>query len=225
NNFFLSRSIFELIPPEDVAVLRDKINETTQGRQNVKYKQRLVAKDGSIKFLAWEAVCELETGNIFAIGRDITQEREKEEIIRLSEKKFRTFFENSLGLMYTHDMEGNFLSANNYGAKLMGYSPHEMVGKNLLDFIPNDYHSQIQDYLKEIKEKGKAEGILSTIHKDGLIKNVWLYNNTLEKSVDGNNYVIGNSIDITERLKLEKDVQNTKELLHQTNQLARIGGW
>src|SRR5690606_2521603 len=50
-------------------------------------------------------------------------------------------------------------------------------------------------------------------------------NNSLEKSVDGNDYVIGNSIDITERLKLERDVQNTKELLQQTNQLARIGGW
>src|SRR5690606_8802976 len=85
--------------------------------------------------------------------------------------------------------------------------------------------AQVQDYLNEIKEKGKAEGILSTIHKDGLFKKVWVYNNSLEKSADGNDYVIGNSIDITERLKLERDVQSTKELLNQTNQLARIGGW
>jgi PAS domain S-box-containing protein len=225
NNFFLSRSVFELVPPEDVAMLREKMDEIAQGNRNVRYIQRLIAKDGNIKYLAWQAVCEIDTGDIFAIGRDITQEREKEEIIQLSEKKFRTFFENSLGLMYTHDMEGNFLSANNYGAQLMGYSPHEIVGKNLLDFVPNNYRVQVQDYLNEIKEKGKAEGILSTIHKDGVFKKVWLYNNSLEKSLDGNDYVIGNSIDITEKLKLARDVQKTKELLHQTNQLARIGGW
>src|SRR5690606_36607407 len=91
--------------------------------------------------------------------------------------------------------------------------------------IPRDYHAQIETYLREIKEKGKAEGMLTTIHKDGYTKKVWLYNNSLATNLQGEEYVIGNSIDITERLKLERKIQDTKDLLLETNKMAKIGGW
>jgi len=223
--FLLSRSFFELIPPEDAAAVKGMLKQVSEGNENIHWIQRLHTKSGENKEISWGAVCEPLTGDIFAIGKDITDERKKKELLKISENKFRTFFENSQGLMYTHDLDGKFLSANNYGSQLLGFSPSEMVGKNLLDLIPKNYHSHIEDYLNQIKAKGKAEGMLTTIHKNGYTKKVWLYNNSLEKSLDGNDYVIGNSIDVTQRLKLEKEVQATKELLQETNKMARIGGW
>lgn len=224
-SYFLSHSIFDIIPAEEIGLVKDRFKEVASGRQNVKFVQRLIANNGQLKCIAWDAVIEPITEDIFAIGRDITQEREKEDQLILSEKKFRAFFENSQGLMFTHDIDGNFLSANNFGARLLGYTPEELIGKNLNDFIPADYHADIAVYLKEINEKGKAEGLLTTVHKNGQDRQVWLYNNSLEKSIGGKDYVIGNSIDITARLKLERDIQKTKELLYETNQMARIGGW
>src|SRR5690606_37624672 len=136
----------------------------------------------------------------------------KERLLKISESKFRSFFENSQGLLFTHDLKGDFLSVNKFGANLMGLVPQEMIGKNLSDFVPKIFHPQIEVYLREIKEKGKADGLLTTIDRNNQSKRVWLYNNVLEKSIEGNPFVIGNSIDITDRLKLEKDILNTKEL-------------
>lgn len=225
NEFLLSHSIFDLIPGDEVQDARDRLRDIILERKNFKFIQCLVAKNGQIKCIAWDAVREPVSEDVFAIGRDITLEREKEEHLKQSEKKFRTFFENSQGLMFTHDVEGNFISANNFGAQLLGYTPEEIIGKNLKEFIPAQHHSVIDEYLREIYEKGKAEGLLTTIHKNGQSRQVWLYNNSLEKTVDGNAYVIGNSIDISERLRLERDIQKTKEMLYETNQMARIGGW
>lgn len=223
--FLLSKSIFELIPPEDGTVLRQKLEVVAESADNMEWDQRVRTKHGPYKDIYWTAVREPLTGDIFAMGRDITEEKKKERKLKLSENKFRTFFENSQGLMYTHDLQGNFLSANNYGSRIIGFTPAEMVQKNLRDLIPKEFHATVDQYLLEIKEKGKAEGILTTIHKDGSTKKVWLYNNSLATTLDGEPYVIGNSIDITERLKLEKKVRDTQELLQETNKMAHIGGW
>lgn len=220
-DYFLSKSIYDLIPPEDGNILKQILEEVSEENNDIK----LITSDGQYKIISWKAVSEPTNGDLFAVGSDVTLEKNKEKLLKISENMFRTFFENSQGLMYTHDLEGNFRSANHYGAKLLGFSPAEMTGKNLLDLIPQNHHSDVQKYLAEIKEKGKAEGMLTTLHKNGYSKKVWLYNNSLERSLDGDDYVIGNSIDITERLKLEKEFQNTKELLQETNNMARIGGW
>jgi len=225
SEFLLSKSFFELIPTEDAAVLKQKLKEVSEGNENIQWNQRLRTRKGEYKDIFWAAVCEPLTGDIFAIGRDITEEKKKENMLKISENQFRTFFENSQGLMYTHDLEGNFQSANNYGSHLLGFSPAEMTKKNLRDLIPVNYHQQVEEYLLKIREKGKAEGMLTTIHKDGLTKKVWLYNNSLATRLDGRAFVIGNSIDVTERLKLEKEIQDTKELLQETNKMASIGGW
>ncbi|GAI64357.1 unnamed protein product, partial [marine sediment metagenome] len=76
------------------------------------------------------------TGNILGnqllfITRDITESKKSEEIIKQSEKKYRTLFEDMPGAYYQADTEGNVLIINPPGAKLLGYnSPKELIGKN-----------------------------------------------------------------------------------------------
>lgn len=221
----LSTSIFDFIPQEDLAVARERFNKIYGGNENLKFTQRLKAKNGGYVFFEWRARIEPHTHNMFAIGRDITQEREKGYLLKVSENKFRTFFEGSQSLLFTHDLDGKFLTVNTFGANLMGFTSNEMVGKNLSEFIPKYLHVEIASYLKEIRGKGMAKGLFTTVKRNGRNKKVWLYSNTLEKDFEGKAYVIGNAIDITERLQLEKEIQDTKELLHQTSQMARIGSW
>ncbi|MGY4535774.1 PAS domain S-box-containing protein [Mucilaginibacter sp. UYNi724] len=95
---------------------------------------------------------------------------------------------------------------------------------SLFDIVPKDRHGFLNAYLKEITTMGQSSGQMLTKHKDGSLK-VWLYNNTLQISPREGTYIIGNAIDITERYRLEKDLERTKEMLEQTNQVARVGGW
>ncbi|HSI75992.1 MAG TPA: PAS domain S-box protein, partial [Lunatimonas sp.] len=212
------------IHPEDIEITEAEINDLIQGKQTSYFQHRIKSKNDSYKTFAWTATADQRSKLIFAIGRDISEEKEKEYQLVISENKFRSFFENSQGLMLTHDLDGRFLSFNHYGARLLGYTTDEILEKRLWDIIPVKYHPEINNYFEEIKNTGTAKGLMTTKLANGRYK-VWLYSNILEKDSEGNEYVIGNSVDVTERLRLERSIQDAKELLNQTHMMARIGGW
>lgn len=221
----LSTSFFDLIHPDDLFSTQKEIAKLASGANSINFTHRFKTIDGDYRTLQWVATPELNTGNLFAIARDITEETRSKNQIKVSENKFRSFFENSQGLMCTHDLEGMFISVNKTGAELLGYeSPFELVGKTLYDIVPSNFHEELKKYLSIIKVEGKSSGLMTTVGKDGRL-GVWLYNNIIEKDVDGNAYIIGNSIDITERMQLEHDLIESKQLLEQTSIVARVGGW
>ena len=223
-NELSGKPITDYIHPDDAESTMKQINKLINGESAANFSHRLKCHSGEYKKFTWRATGDLKQRWIFAIGRDNSEEKENEERLLASEEKFRSFFENSQGLMLTHDMEGNFLSFNNYGARLLGHTVEEMLNKKLWDIIPEKFHGEINDYFSEIKRDGKAQGLMTTFQANGSYK-VWLYSNTMEKDHYGNSFVIGNSIDITERLRLEKSIRNAKELLNQTHAMAKIGGW
>lgn len=218
------KPMMDYIHPEDVAPTLEEIQALVAGKPTSQFRHRIKNNSGQYLTFSWTASSDQRNKWIFAIGRDITKEQEKEEQLIINENKFRSFFENSQGLMLTHDMDGNFLSFNNYGARLLGYTVDEIVKKTLWDIIPERFHPSITKYFEEITSRGIAKGLMTTKSQDNSYK-VWLYSNTMEKDMHGNPYIIGNSVDVTERLRLEKTIQSAKELLNQTHMMARIGGW
>ena len=153
----------------------------------------------------------------------ITDHYHYEELLD-SERNFRAFFENSHGLMCTHDLEGRLLTVNNACAAILGYTCEEMKDMTLADIVPAQYENELHTYLKKIGTEGKAHGLMITIHKDGTMGSV-LFNNVLFRNLKGESYVIGNAIDVTERQVLERDLKRTREILERTSQMSRIGGW
>jgi PAS domain S-box-containing protein len=224
NEYLLNTSTFEFIHPDDIAATQNELEKLGKGGSTLNYVQRFRAKSGQYKSIQWTSSNDPTTGNIFGIGRDITEEKLKEQRLTASEERLRAFFENSLGLMCTHDLEGNFLSVNSAGANILGYSTNEILAKSLFDIVPKARHALLKAYLQKIKDTGSGNGQMITRHKSGSYR-IWMFNNVLEKNVNGEDYVIGNAIDITERHHLEEDLKRTKEMLEQTNKVARVGGW
>lgn len=220
----MTMSLFELIHPEDVPLTKQAISQLGEGTNSINFSHRFRVKDKGYKILQWVATLEPLTGDLFAIARDITEEKAKELALKTSEEKSRVFFENSQSFMCTHDLEGNFKSVNDAGASILGYRKDEILVLSLYNIIPNSRKDFIDKYLKEIKEFGQSSGQMVTICKDGSYK-IWIYNNILEKTLNGENYVIGNAVDITERHFLEEDLKKTKATLEQINRVAHVGGW
>ena len=217
-------SILELVHPDDVENTSNELENLRSGLNTINFSHRFRTRNGDYKYIQWIATPEPHTGNIFAIGRDITREKLKEQELIDSENNARTFSENSLGMMCKHDLQGNLLYVNKASADSVGYSIPELLNMSLYQLIPVQYHNDLHQYLAKIRMKGKVTGLMHTQHKLGNIR-IWLFNNVLVNEVQGNTYVIGNAVDITERHELEIDLKRTKELLERTNQVARIGGW
>ncbi|CAM3664622.1 PAS domain S-box protein [Mucilaginibacter galii] len=224
NEYLLQTSFNELLHPDDLTAAATQLEEFAKGTPAENLIIRTRCKDGTYKSIQWATTPEPTTGLLFAIGRDITREKEREALLRSSENRFRAFFENSQGLMCTHDLTGKLLMVNSAGAALLGYSPDDLVGRNLGEIIAPEYRSNLAGYIQSLMQEGKATGLMHTLHRDGSML-IWLYNNVLEEDAHGNRYVIGNAVDITERHRLETDLKRTQQMLEETNKVAKIGAW
>lgn len=211
--YLISTPFLEMVHVDDIETTKQELKNLSNGYATINFKNRFRTSKGNYIYLEWVASPEKETGLLFAIARDITSEKLKEDKIAQSESKFRAFFESSQGLMCTHDVEGNFLTVNTSGASLIGYTVDELLTKNLKDIIPQHLHTELSYYLNEITTTGKSAGKMVTLHKNGTAR-IWMYSNILEENEDGQKYVIGNSIDITDLHYLELDLAKSRKLLN-----------
>ncbi|RKD20283.1 hybrid sensor histidine kinase/response regulator [Pelobium manganitolerans] len=218
-------SFYDLLHPADVEDTKNTLQKLSDQSNTVSFSHRLKAADNSYRILKWTATREPATNDFFAIARDITEEREKEIRLHNSELRLRAFFENSTGFMCTHDLDGKILTVNTAGAKSLGYTPNELIGKTLYTIIPEDRYEYMKLYLAAIKTQGAVHGMMYTMHRETGEVLTWLFNNVLQKDADGDVYVIGNAVDITERHRLEADLQRTQEMMIRTNGVAKIGAW
>lgn len=73
----LSRSFLSFVHPDDISKTRDEIGKLAKGFPTISFENRYKCANGNYKFLAWTAQPEEETGLIYAIARDVTDERDR----------------------------------------------------------------------------------------------------------------------------------------------------
>ncbi|MGI9652247.1 response regulator [Chryseobacterium sp. RLHN22] len=181
-------------------------------------------KDGSSVVIEWLLKPNQELSEIFCFGINITALTEEKRQLESSERRFRSFFENAIGLMSMHDMEGNILAVNEKGRETLHYSADEVRDLNLRDLVPEQNWLALKQYLERINQNEEDFGtmILKTKEGEDLI---WMYHNLVELDEEGKPYVVSTALNVTERMTLEKDLIYTKKMLEQTSSVAQVGGW
>lgn len=212
----LLKNIMDFVHPEDLKHAQKVARGIQIGNPIINVTHRFLTKDKEVKWIEYTATPEMEADLIYYIGRDVTDIEEKSHALIESEKRFRSFFENSQSLMCMHDLQGNFISVNKTGADLIGYSVEEIEQRSLYNIVPVEHHELLQNYLEEIKTLGHVSGKMQVVRKDGE-KRVWLFNNVLEEDAYGNAYVIGNGVDLTDRFLIEKELKEAKKHAESAN--------
>lgn len=211
----LGKSPFDFIHTDD----RKKLFSLLKKYMNAKVKKLLTGKESTIterieyrfkdKERNWrdfQSTGDIVGNTLLFITRDITESKKSEEIIKQSEKKYRTLFEDMPGVYYRADRKGNVIMINPPGVKLLGYnSPKEIIGKNLAKdfyYFPEDRKSLLEE-LK--KRKGSVKDHEVTLKKrDGtpvIVSTSSHYYYDKEGNIAG---VEGIFLDITERKQNEK---------------------
>ncbi len=133
---------------------------------------------------------------------DITGRRQAEAALRLSEDRYRDLVENSLDIICTHDFAGRVLSVNPAAARLLGYDQDELIGMDLRDIIAPEALKFFDPYLRRLKRKGSASGLLEVQTRNGE-RRVWEYRNTVRAEALAQPVVRGMARDVTERRQAE----------------------
>jgi len=156
--------------------------------------------------------------------RDITENKIAENNL-----KEKNLFINSLlnaipVAVFYKDINGRYLGCNNVFSDIMGLSPEEITGKTVKELWPGDmadmYHERDLELMQN-REKQIYE--YSIQDKDGLSRPV-IFAKDLFFDVNGDVAgLVGAFIDISERIKAEKERELLKEQLAQSQKMDSVG--
>lgn len=205
---------------KDLSKLKDFMEES----QEVSFTTSKVIEEGNSLIVEWVLKPNKEFSEIFCFGTNITSQTEEKSQLESSERRFRSFFENAIGLMSMHDMEGNILAVNEKGREMLHYSADEVKNLNLRDLVPEHNWPSLSQYLDRINKNKEDVGNM-ILRSKNRVEQVWMYHNLVETDEEGKPYVISTALNVTERITLEKDLIHTKKMLEQTSSVAQVGGW
>jgi len=180
------------------------------GKRIASSEYEFISKDGTRKLVEISGAPMVREGKVVAtvsVARDITERKLAEEKLKKAEKRYSDLFNKISDFIYMHDLDGRFISLNPIAAESLGYTPEEMTGRPLSDFMPEEYRQAFHnEYLPEIKKQESSKGVIAFLSKDGA-KIYIEYQNILVKQEDGDQYVSGSGRDITERLHVERSLE------------------
>jgi two-component system, sensor histidine kinase and response regulator len=154
------------------------------------------------------------------VKEDITERKRSEELLRLSEERYRQLVENASDLIYETDASGYFRFVNPTVVKLFGYTSDELIGKHYLDLIPPEYHEEYSAVIRrQLAEKTSTIYYeMAALTKEGRI--IWIWQSP-SLILDGET-VTGVRViarDITEKKQAEEQLFLSKKKLEETNLL------
>lgn len=142
-----------------------------------------------------------------SVGSFYDEYRRVEAELHRSEGRYRSLFENSLGLIYMHDLQGVLLSINPAAARALGIDPNSGPGRNLTEFLAPSARAQFPEYLQRMRDRGQDTGYLLVVGRKKE-KHVWLYRNLLVSESGFPPAVVGHAADVTEQKKSEHQLQS-----------------
>lgn len=206
----LGKPLIELVHPEDWPSTIAQGQKLARGINSITFENRYRCKDGSYKWLKWQATCVPKEHSIYAIARDITAIKQA-EILQVKEQRFQAIFENApIGMALTTVENQHILKTNKMLQQILGYNEAEMLGLSLNAFVhPEDLTEEKEIYQPQQEYVKKEKRYL---RKDGKVIWVRLIITTMPREGEPQ-FAISLIEDITDKRQIEEQIQRSlKEL-------------
>ncbi|MBC7450708.1 MAG: PAS domain S-box protein, partial [Cytophagales bacterium] len=140
---------------------------------------------------------------------DIDNEKKALEKLIQSEKKYRDLITYNQALICTHDMNGIIISANPACQQALEVAEKDLIGKTIGSLFDKNRILEYHEYLRKINEEEQVSGVMEVLNRHGQ-KMYWLYHNYKVVEEGEEPYVVGSAKDITERMRMEKELIQAK---------------
>ncbi|MBU4565591.1 MAG: PAS domain S-box protein [Proteobacteria bacterium] len=157
------------------------------------------------------------------LSQEVASRRRSEEALRLSERRYRDLIDSITDLIYTQDLQGRFLSANQATAAIFGYPPSELVGREGSQFmLPEHREAFYAEYLPTLRSEGFMSGLSQYLDAQGQ-KHYIEYRSTLVRPEKGEPYISGSGRDVTDRVLARQRLKQLEAQLLQSQKMEAMG--
>ncbi len=218
--FFIDR-----VHPDDRLSLKKAARDAAEKKTPYDEIYRIVRPDGTIRWVhsKGEATRDNDTGSILLFGTilDITERKQIEEALRLSEEAATAILNASQEIIFLIDTAGLVVAANVATAHGLGVEPHEMVGRCIFDFFPGDVCESRRTAGEEVIRTGRP--IAFEDQRMGRY-----FDNVIYPIRNDTGQVTGLVIyahDITERKRMEDNLRESEERFRLALEGGRLATW
>jgi PAS domain S-box-containing protein len=159
----LGKMAWDFVAPEYVPVLKDKLKRIIRGEKIPPYDVIVINRRGErVPFEVVSSPIMNGKGEIVGvqgISRDISGRKCAEEAARKSEEKFRDLVENTYDWVWEADRNLVLTYSNPRVRDYMGYTPEEITGRSLYDFMEPEFAKKIAVKLEEMVRQHKKYDI------------------------------------------------------------------
>jgi PAS domain S-box-containing protein len=181
-----------------------------------------VDREGRQRFFSNNLVAVIKDGLVlraWGTQRDVTGRMRAEEALRESEEKYRGLLENANDLIYSHDLQGKYLTINRACEDVTGYTREELLGGLNIAQVVVPEHLELAKRMTELKLRDPSPTVyeIDINTKEG--RRLTLEVSTRVSQRDGHGAIIeGIARDVTDRKRGELE---REELLAREQQARR----
>ena len=145
------------------------------------------------------------------------------KVPRQRDEAICSFLDHLPDIVLVH-RNGIILYANPAMVETLGLRPDSLPGKPLWDFIPPEYHARVAASIRKRIETGKDEPYdIEIIPREGERRAVLVRGSVIE--FDGADALLSVLMDITDRKKVEAELEKNRYFLSEAMDMAQIADW
>ncbi len=218
----IGRSHYEIFP--EIGEDWKKIHrDCLKGQVNTSKESRFIRHDASVQYLSWEIrpwyLTTGKIGGLLMYTEDITQRKEDQEKLRLSEEWFRGAFDYSAVGLAIAGMDGSWIKVNQRFCQIVGYSLMELEPLTFKDITHPDDLQQNLNLLQELLAGKRQSYKLEKryFHKKGHIVWVQLIVSMVKDTKGDPLHLVAVMSDITAKKNAEEKMEKYARTLEQKN--------
>jgi len=217
----LSKPFVDFVHPEDIEKTFKETAKLLEGSDSIVFENRYLHKDGTYRVLSWNCKAPETDEHMYSVARDITELRHTERELIQIHKALTTH-----AIIAITDSKGVITKVNDKFLEISGYSEEELIGKTH-KVVNSGMHSP--EFFKDMWEKissGQAwSGLIENRHKEGhhyFVYSIITPIFDIQREIES---YISIRIDMTEYVNLKDAFEKTNNILNETGQIAKVGGW
>jgi len=228
-DFERGKNLLDYIEESAKAHFASQVAKVLEG-ESVQYTRSVYSQSEGLRWFQFAIYPVKDVEGISCIcisGRDITQQKNAEEKLENSERRYRALVENSRDGVVVLSVDSTIKYASGAVSHVLGYSDTELIGTHFHAYLHPENRESLLELLaafEQFPEYQQEELSFRILHKSG--KWCWLectFSNVIaEKAVNG---IVANFKDISERKSTEGKLLKLNSRLKSAQQIARLGYW